>query len=253
MSDALSISLAGKAAVVTGASSGIGARIAIALAEAGADVTIVGRDAERLAETAKAVEANARRALTVQADLTDPAAPEQITAEALRELGRLDALVNCAGVFEVGPFEESLDSLDRQWEANVRSPFALTQHAMPALRETRGSVLFLSSIAGHVGVATATAYCAAKGAVEALVRALAVEEAPNGVRVNAIAPGNVRTAMNQHFFANPAYEEAMLALTPAGRIGEVDDVAPAAVFLVSDAAAYITGTSLVIDGGWTAQ
>jgi NAD(P)-dependent dehydrogenase (short-subunit alcohol dehydrogenase family) len=253
MSDALSISLAGKAAVVTGASSGIGARIAITLAEAGADVTIVGRDAERLAETAKAVEANARRALTVQADLTDPAAPEQITAEALRELGRLDALVNCAGVFEVGPFEESLDSLDRQWEANVRSPFALTQHAMPALRETRGSVLFLSSIAGHVGVATATAYCAAKGAVEALVRALAVEEAPNGVRVNAIAPGNVRTAMNQHFFANPAYEEAMLALTPAGRIGEVDDIAPAAVFLVSDAAAYITGTSLVIDGGWTAQ
>jgi NAD(P)-dependent dehydrogenase (short-subunit alcohol dehydrogenase family) len=245
--------LDGKRAIVTGASSGIGAAIAQAVAAAGADVAIVGRNTERLARTMRSVESQGRRAVVLEADLTDDAARRRAVDETVRQLGAVDVLINAAGIFEVGPFDESLDSLDRQWESNLRSPFALTQHAMPHLRRARGSVLFLSSTAGRVGVARATAYCAVKGALESLVRALAVEEAPNGVRVNAIAPGNVRTPLNSNLFADPAYEQAKIALTPAGRIGEVDDIAPAAVFLVSDAASYITGTSLVIDGGWTAR
>ncbi|OJU83645.1 MAG: 2,5-dichloro-2,5-cyclohexadiene-1,4-diol dehydrogenase [Solirubrobacterales bacterium 70-9] len=249
----LEISLAGKAMIVTGASSGIGARTAAVLAAAGAEVAIVGRDAERLAITAEKIRGSGRDPVVIEADLLVDGAPAQVVEQALAGFGRLDALVNCAGIFELAPFEESLGALDRQWECNVRAPFALTQAAIRHLRESGGTVLFLSSLAGRVGVGTGTAYCAVKGGVENLVRALAIEEAPNGVRVNAIAPGNVHTAMNEGFFADPEFEKAMLALTPLGRIGEVDDIAPAAAFLVSDAAGYITGQSLVIDGGWSAQ
>jgi NAD(P)-dependent dehydrogenase (short-subunit alcohol dehydrogenase family) len=247
------ITLAGKAAIVTGASSGIGAAIAAELAQHGADVALIGRDSERLAGTAEAVEAHGRIAIRVEGDLTTDGTPARLVAEAVDRLGKLDILVNAAGVFELAPFEESLEALDRQWATNVRAPFAVTCAAIPHLRKTKGSVLFMSSIAGHVGFATASGYCATKGAIENLVRCLAVEEAPNGVNVNAIAPGNVRTAMNADLLSNDDYEQAMLAATPAGRIGLVDDIAPAAAFLVSDVAEYITGASLVIDGGWTAQ
>jgi NAD(P)-dependent dehydrogenase (short-subunit alcohol dehydrogenase family) len=109
--------------------------------------------------------------------------------------------------------------------------------------------LFISSVGGHVGFSGCAAYGASKGALEMLVRCLALEEAPNGVRVNALAPGNVRTPMNSHLFVDPAYEQREIAITPLARIGEVDDIAPAAAFLVSDASSYITGVSLLIDGG----
>jgi NAD(P)-dependent dehydrogenase (short-subunit alcohol dehydrogenase family) len=249
----LCIDLQEKAAVVTGASSGIGAAIATALAQAGANVAAVGRNRDRLAATIDAIQAAGVDARAIEADLTAPDAPEQIVSQVVHAYGRLDILVNAAGVFELAPFEDSLAGLDRQWQTNVRAPFALTQAAIPHLRRACGAVLFISSIAGRIGFATASGYCAAKGAIESLVRVLAVEEAPNGVRINAVAPGNVETAMNGHLLADSDYEAAMLAMTPAGRIGVVQDIAPAAVFLVSDAASYVTGDSLVIDGGWTAQ
>ncbi|WP_307665606.1 SDR family NAD(P)-dependent oxidoreductase [Streptomyces sp. V1I1] len=124
--------------------------------------------------------------------------------------------------------------------------------AEPAARPG-GAVLFMSSIAGVVGFAGASAYSTTKGAVENAVRALALDAAPHGIRVNAIAPGNIRTAMNEDVLADPGYEREMIDRTPLGRIGVVEDITPAAVFLVSDAASYITGTSLLIDGGWTAS
>jgi NAD(P)-dependent dehydrogenase (short-subunit alcohol dehydrogenase family) len=246
-------SLAGKAAIVTGASSGIGAAIAVQLAEQGADVAVVGRNRDRLAATVQSVESRGRRGVPIEADVTEEGAPERIISEATQAFGGIDILVNAAGVFELAPFEESLDALDRQWATNVRAPFALTRAAIRHLRERKGTVLFMSSVAGHIGFPTASGYCTTKGAIENLVKCLAVEEAPNGVRVNTIAPGNVRTSMNEHLLADDAYEQAMLAATPAGRIGVVEDIAPAAAFLVSPAADYITGASLVIDGGWTAQ
>jgi NAD(P)-dependent dehydrogenase (short-subunit alcohol dehydrogenase family) len=249
----INVSLAGKAALVTGASSGMGGEIASALARAGAEVAVVGRDHDRLRSTVDAVEEAGRTAVPIEQDITAEGAGERIVAQAVAELGGLDILVNAAGIFELAPFEQSLENLDRQWLCNVRGPFALTVAAMPHLRQRKGAILFLSSIGGHVGFATASGYCATKGAIESLVRTLAVEEAASHVRVNAIAPGNIRTSMNAHLLADSTYEQAMLERTPAGRIGVVADVAPAAVFLVSDAAAYITGASLVIDGGWTAQ
>jgi NAD(P)-dependent dehydrogenase (short-subunit alcohol dehydrogenase family) len=246
MSD--TFSLAGRVAVVTGASSGIGAEIARALGGAGARVVLVGRDAARLA----AVAADVAESHEVLSDVTDPAGPERVVSAALERFGRLDVLVHAAGVFLPTPFAETTDEiLDRQWDVNVRAPFRLTRSAAEHLGEG-SAVIFVSSIAGHVGFPNSSAYCASKGAVELLVKALSMELAPRGVRVNAVAPGNVHTRMNAHLFEDAEYEQAMLAATPAGRVGEVQDIAPAVVFLASPGSGYVHGASLLIDGGWAA-
>ena len=135
---------------------------------------------------------------------------------------------------------------------NVRAPYAIT-HAAQAHLQSGASVIFISSIAGHIGFPNSAAYCATKGAIEQLTKSLAVELAPRGVRVNAIAPGNIHSPMNEEFFQSPEYERAMIERTPAGRVGVVEDVAPAAVFLASEAARYVYGVSLLVDGGWAAQ
>lgn len=245
----LHIDLGGKRILVTGASSGIGAEIAATVATAGADVAIVGRDHARLEETAQRIREAGRTVASVAADLTDDDAGVRVVGAAVESLGGLDGIVHAAGIFDPQPFGDGgLEVLDRHLQANVRAPYGLTLAAIEHLRPG-GSLVFISSIGGHVGFPECSAYGASKGAIEALVRSLAVEEAPNGVRVNAIAPGNVRTRMNAHLFEDPEYLAGELALTPLKRIGEVVDIAPAAAFLLSDAAAYITGTSLVIDGG----
>jgi NAD(P)-dependent dehydrogenase (short-subunit alcohol dehydrogenase family) len=244
--------LDGHVAVVTGASSGIGAAVAIALAEAGARLALVGRSVERLEATRARVAEAGAEVCVVAVDLTADDAPGQVVGQTLETFGALNVLFNGAGLFELAPFEDSLELLDRQWQTNVRAPFALTAAALPHLRPG-GAVVFMSSAAGHSGFATGTAYCATKGAIELLTKALAIEEAPNGVRVNAIAPGNIRTPMNESLLGDSAYERAQIEATPLGRIGEVDDVAPLAVLLASEVTSYVTGHSLVVDGGWTAQ
>jgi NAD(P)-dependent dehydrogenase (short-subunit alcohol dehydrogenase family) len=245
----LHIDLGGKRILVTGASSGIGAEIAATVATAGADVAVVGRDDARLEETARRVRDAGGTVVSIAADLTAADAGSRVVAAAVDGLGGLDGVVHAAGIFDPQPLGDGgLEVLDRHLQANVRAPYGLTLAAIGHLRPG-GSLLFISSIGGHVGFPECSAYGASKGAIEALVRSLAVEEAPNGVRVNAIAPGNVRTRMNAHLFEDPEYLAGELALTPLKRIGEVADIAPAAAFLLSDAAAYITGASLVIDGG----
>lgn len=245
----LHIDLGGKRILVTGASSGIGAEIAATIATAGADVAVVGRDRARLEETAQRVRDAGRNVTSIAADLTADEAGPSVVAATVDGLGGLDGIVHAAGIFNPQPFGDGgLEILDRHLRANLRAPYGLTLAAIEYLRPG-GSLVFISSIGGHVGFPECTAYGASKGAIEALVRALAVEEAPNGVRVNAIAPGNVRTRMNAHLFEDPQYLAGELALTPLNRIGEVVDIAPAAAFLLSDAAAYITGASLIIDGG----
>ena len=246
-------SLRGRHALITGASSGIGTAIATAIASAGADVALVGRDARRTQAAAESVQQAGGRVVAITADLTQDGAAAQVVDQTAAELGGLDALVNAAGIFEVAAFTDSLENLDRQWRTNVRAPFALTAAAMPHLRQRPGAVVFMSSIGGRIGFPMGSSYCATKGAIDALVLTLAVEEAPNGVRVNAIAPGNVRTSMNDELLQDPTYERTMLAQTPLGRIGTTADIAPAAVFLLSDAASYMTGSTMVIDGGWLAQ
>lgn len=244
--------LDGRVTVVTGASSGIGAEIARAVGEAGGDVLLVGRSADRLAASLEAVAATGARAVVVPVDLRDDHAPRAVVEAALDEFGRIDGLVNAAGVYRMASLADTTDEiLDEHWHANVRAPYRLTREVAPHLGD-RGSIVFISSMSGHVGSPNDSAYCMSKGAIELTVKALATELAPRGVRVNAVAPGNVHTPINAELIT-PELEAEILATTPAGRIGEVGDIAPAVVYLLSDASRYVVGASLSIDGGFVAQ
>jgi NAD(P)-dependent dehydrogenase (short-subunit alcohol dehydrogenase family) len=252
-SDPAGFRLDGKHAVVTGASSGIGAEIARAMCAAGANVALVGRDRDRLARACEQASEVGGEASLIAADLTRADSPGAVVSDAVERFGRIDVLVHAAGLFKPAPLAETTDEeLDAQWQVNVRAPFRLTREALPHLPRG-GAVIFVSSIAGHVGFPNSSAYCATKGAVELMVKALSMELAPLGVRANAVAPGNVHTPMNAHLFAEEGYESEMLAATPAGRVGEVTDIAPAVVFLASPASEYIHGASLLVDGGWVAR
>lgn len=244
--------LDGTVTVVTGASSGIGAEIARAVGESGGDVLLVGRSAERLASALEAVTATRARAAVVAADLTGDDAPRVVVDAALAEFGRIDGLVNAAGIYRMASLADTTDEIfDEHWHANVRAPYRLTREVAPHLGDG-GSVVFVSSMSGHVGSPNDSAYCASKGAIELIVKALGTELAPRGVRVNAVAPGNVHTPINAELIT-PALEAEILATTPAGRIGEVGDIAPAVVYLLSGASRYVVGASLAIDGGFIAQ
>lgn len=249
----LDLDLTGRTAVVTGASSGIGRAIAEALAEAGADLVLVARDRARVSETLAAVLARGAAAEPVLVELTDEAAPAAIVDAALARFGRIDVLVNCAGIFEPQPFAtQPLESFDRQMAVNVRAPFALTQAALPHLNPG-AAIVNISSIAGYRGFPLSAAYCASKGAVELMTKGLAAELGPLGIRVNCVAPGNIRTAMNRQQFADsPEYMHSLEARTPLGRIGEVEDIAAAVTYLASPAAKFVTGASWLVDGGWNA-
>ncbi|MFI6395067.1 SDR family NAD(P)-dependent oxidoreductase [Nonomuraea sp. NPDC050540] len=244
--------LSGKVAVVTGASSGIGAEIARAAGAAGARVVLAGRSESRLEEAAKAVTAAGADAATVAVDLRADDAPEAIVAAALARFGRIDVLIHSAGIYTQASLAETTDEVfDDQWTINVRAPFRLTRAVLPHLGHG-ASIIFVSSMSGHVGSPGDSAYCASKGAVELMVKALATELAPAGIRVNAVAPGNVHTPINRELITTEV-EREIVAATPAGRIGLVHDISPAVVFLASDAAAYVVGASLPIDGGFIAQ
>jgi len=241
--------LDGKVAVVTGASSGIGFACAQAMSEAGAKVVLVGRDRERLDECA----AGCGERIVVEAELSSDDAPALIVDRTLEAFDSVNVLLHMAGIFWPNPIEKApLEDFDTQWRVNVRAPYALTQAALPHMRKD-DSVIFVSSIAGQIAFPNSSAYCATKGAVELLTKALAVELAPRGIRVNAIAPGNIRTPMNEEMLKSKDYEQMYLDGTPYGRVGLVEDVAPLAVFLASDAARYIHGESILVDGGWAAR
>jgi NAD(P)-dependent dehydrogenase (short-subunit alcohol dehydrogenase family) len=250
----LNLDLSGRTAVVTGASSGIGRAVAEAMAKAGANLVLIGRHEERLQETVEAVKERGGEAEPIAVELTADDAASAIVEAAMKRFGALNILVNCAGIFEPQPFAtQPLESFDRQMAVNVRAPFALTQAALPYLRPD-GAVVNISSIAGYTGFPQSAAYCATKGAVELMTRALATELGPAGVRVNCVAPGNIRTPMNaEQFAASPEYERSLEDKTPLGRIGETEDIAAAVVFLASPAAKFVNGASWLVDGGWAAQ
>ncbi len=244
----------GRTYLITGASSGMGAATAVRLGRAGANVVVQGRDPGRLRAVADAVTAAGGRALTVALDLEDaPAAPRMVQV-AIEEFGPPHGLVLNASLFDPMPLSETgLESLNRQWTVNVAAQFLIARAAVAELG--RGaSVVFVSSTTAHVGFAGCAAYAATKGAVEALARTLAVELAPDGIRVNTVAPGFVRTPMLQpHLDADPGYEQALADQTPSARIGEADEIGELVCFLLSDRAAYVNGATITADGGWTAR
>jgi NAD(P)-dependent dehydrogenase (short-subunit alcohol dehydrogenase family) len=246
--------LTGKCVIVTGASSGIGAATARSLGAAGACVLLVGRDDARLAEQADAVRAGGGTAEVANVELEDLDATAQLAERAVGAFGSLHGIVHTASLFDPQPLADtSYDSMERQWRTNVAAPLALTKGALPHLQEG-ASIVFIGSTTGSVGFPGCSAYTATKGAVNAVARALAVELAPNGVRVNIVVPGYVRTPMLQpHLDANEGYEEWILGRTPVARIGGPDEVSSSILFMLSPLSRYVDGATLVADGGWIAQ
>jgi 3-oxoacyl-[acyl-carrier protein] reductase len=243
--------LSGKRALVTGASRGIGAGIALALAEKGADVAITyERSADRAAEVVRAIEAKGRRAIAIQADSADPAAVKRSVDEAVAGLGGLDILVNNAGIARYGAIVDAgQDDLDALLDVNVRAVVLASKAAIPHLGAGGRIVSIGSCLAERVPFGGSTTYSMTKSALLAFTRGLAREVGPAGVTVNLVQPGPIDTDMNP---AGSEQADQIRALSALGHYGEAADIGAAVAFLASPAAKYITGTTLTVDGGLNA-
>jgi NAD(P)-dependent dehydrogenase (short-subunit alcohol dehydrogenase family) len=247
--------LTGKKAFVTGASRGIGQVIAVALAEAGADVALVARSADGLAQTASDVTAAGRQAVVIPADVTSEEEVSAAVATAIDQLGYVDIVVNNAGGsnFMVGFRDLRLSGWDKLIQLNLTSTVYVC-HALAGhlLDRGTGSVINVASVAGVASAPLIAPYGAAKAGVISLSKTLAVEWATGGVRVNALCPGWTATELNRNLWADPNAGPATIASVPMQRWGRAEEMAGPAVFLASDASSYMTGQVLVVDGGQTA-
>ncbi len=246
--------LSGRTAVVAGGTSGIGRALALGLADAGADVVSIGRRAALVDEVAAAIEKQGRRTLRLPADVCDRAALERVRDEVLQAFGRIDILVCAAGITKRVPtLEMEDDEWQRIMETNVNGTLRSCQVFGRAMVERRsGRIINIASLSSFVGLFEVAAYVTSKSAVAGLTRALAVEWAPYNVTVNAIAPGVFRTDLNSALLDSPRGQE-FLQRTPMKRFGQISELVGAAVFLASDAASFVTGHLLAVDGGFLAS
>lgn len=247
--------LTGRAAVVIGGTSGIGRALVDGLVEAGADVAASSRRQDAVDATAAAVAAQGRKTLRVAADVTDRGSLEALLAAAVDAFGQVDVLVNCAGRTRRRP---TLEVGDEEWQAILDANLTGTLRACQVfgrhmLERGAGRIVNIASLASFVGLYEVAAYNASKAGVAALTKTLAVEWGPRGVNVNAIAPGVFRTPLNQELLDGTARGREFKLRTPLGRFGRVEELAGAAVFLASDAASFVNGEVLVVDGGFLAS
>lgn len=246
-----SFRLDGRRALVTGAGRGLGLAAAAALAEAGAEVWLAARSEAEIEAAAHALceRGDAARALVL--DVTDSAA----VTRAIARLGPFQVLVNNAGTNRPKPFSEVSDEdLDALLALNLKAAFVAAREVARSLRKAGlpGSIINISSQMGHVGAPLRSAYCATKHALEGLTKALAVELGPAGIRVNSIGPTFIETPLTKPWLDDPVFQNEVLEKIPLGRVGRTEDVMGAVVYLASDASALVTGSALLVDGGWTA-
>ncbi len=245
--------LTGRSAIVTGASTGIGAGMTLALASAGADILLV--DHKVHDEVASQVRALGRQAIGMVADLAEPQISEKIVSNAMDRFGKVDILISNAGIIRRGPVAEfSEEDWDDVMTLNAKVVFFLAQAAARQMIKRRyGKIINIASLLSFQGGILVSSYAASKGAVAQMTKAMANEWAPYGLNVNAIAPGYVKTANTKPLQDDPARSAAILGRVPAGRWGTPEDIAGAAVFLASRASDFVNGHVLVVDGGWLAR
>lgn len=246
-----SFRLDGKRALVAGAGRGIGAACALALAQAGATVTLVARTSRELALVSEAIAQRGGKAEMQVLDVTQSAAVTRFVDQA----GPFDILVNSAGTNRPALITDTPDEdLDAVFTLNVKAAFYLAREVARGLMAARrgGSIITISSQMGHVGGPRRTLYCATKHAVEGLTKALAWELGPHGIRVNTLCPTFIETAMTAPMFRDAAFRDWVISRIALGRLGRLEEVMGAAVFLASDASSLVTGSALMVDGGWTA-
>jgi NAD(P)-dependent dehydrogenase (short-subunit alcohol dehydrogenase family) len=249
------LSLEGKTAVVVGGTSGIGRALSLGLAEAGADVIASARRKEQVEETAAEIEARGKRTLRVSSDVSDRASLENLLKQTLEHFGKADILINCAGKIKRAP---TLDFPEDEWQSIIDTNLTGTLRACQIfgkhmLERGYGRIINIASLNTFVALSEVAAYAASKAAVASLTRSLAVEWSKHGVLVNAIAPGVFRTALNAQLLDSTPRGKELLMRTPMGRFGKTEEVVGAAIYLASDAASYVTGQVLVVDGGFLAS
>ena len=249
------LSLEGKTAVVTGGTSGIGRAISLGLADAGADVVATARRQNEVDQTAAEVEARGRRTVRIASDVCNRATLETLLAAVLRSLGKVDILINCAGRIKRAP---TVDFPEEEWTSILDTNLTGTLRACQVfgphmLGRGYGRIINISSLNSFVALSEVAAYAASKAGVASLTRSLAVEWSKKGVTVNAIAPGVFRTDLNAQLLDSTPRGQELLMRTPMGRFGKTEELIGAAVFLASDSASFVTGQTLVVDGGFLAS
>lgn len=249
------LTLESKVAVITGGTSGIGRALSLGFAEAGADVIATGRRQQQVDETAAEIESRGRKTLRLASDVCDRASLEQLLTAALASFGKVDILVNCAGRIKRAPtltFTEKdwTDILDTNLTGTLRACQVFGKHM---LERGYGRIINITSLNSFVALSEVAAYAASKAGVASLTRSLAVEWSKRGVSVNAIAPGVFRTDLNAELLDSTPRGQELLMRTPMGRFGKTEELVGAAIYLASDSASFVTGQTLVVDGGFLAS